>query len=70
MEEYKLFVWRGDGVLEDWTPGLIVALARNIEEALAMIKEDYPDCKGDFPEDEYETYPLSEPVAFLCRGSS
>ena len=70
MEEYKLFVWSGDGVLQDWTPGLIVALARNVKEALAMVKEDYPLCMGDFPEDEYTAYSLNEPIAFVCRGSA
>jgi hypothetical protein len=31
--DLKLFVWEGDGVLTDYTNGLIVALAHDLEEA-------------------------------------
>ena len=33
----KLFIW--EDVLTDWSPGLVVAIGNDLEDALAAIKE-------------------------------
>lgn len=35
----KLFIWEGDGVLTDYTNGMVVALAPDLETALKKINE-------------------------------
>ncbi len=45
----KLFVWEGDGVLSDYTNGLIVALAPDLETAFAVIKKECDYCDGSYP---------------------
>ena len=34
MTEYKLYVWNGSGILQDYTPGMVVSLARTKKEAI------------------------------------
>lgn len=67
-KEYKLFVWEGSGVLQDYTPGLIVVVARDLEEALTKIREKCDYCMSSFPADGFKNYPLDEASAFLTWG--
>jgi hypothetical protein len=46
-----LFVWQGDGVLSDWTNGMIVALAPDLETALKAIKKECDYGMDCFPND-------------------
>ena len=65
-ENLKLFVWEGDGVLEDYTSGMICVLAQNLEEALGLIRKKRDDCMQSFPNDKYKV--IEEPEAFICWG--
>ena len=47
----KLYVWEGDGVLEDYTSGMIVAIAEDLEGALAAIRAKCDYCFQSFPPD-------------------
>ena len=53
----KLFIWIGDGVLQDWTSGQIVALAPNLEEALKQVDEEMGY--------ESDSYPRNEPTQVI-----
>lgn len=48
----KLFIWIGDGVLQDWSSGQIVALAPNLEEALKQVDEEMGYESDSFPRNE------------------
>ena len=37
----KLFVWRGDGVLQDWTSGIMVVLAHDVQEAREVLMSTF-----------------------------
>ena len=37
MERLKLFVW--EGVLRDWSCGIVCVLAKDLEQAIQLIKE-------------------------------
>jgi hypothetical protein len=47
----KLFVWHGDGVLEDYTSGQIVALGNDLQEALTAVRTECGYCMDSFPND-------------------
>ncbi len=47
----KLYIWEGDGVLQDWTSGMIVALAEDLEGALAAVRQECDWCMHSFPND-------------------
>lgn len=70
----KLFIWEGDGVLQDYTSGMIVAMAPDLETALETIKGICSHCMGSFPMQPTEIVDLgttSEPVtpsAWLTWG--
>jgi len=36
----KLFVWEGDGVLQDYSSGMIVALGNDLQEALNAVEKE------------------------------
>jgi len=67
-EKYKIFVWEGPMVLRDYSHGMIVAIARNLGEALEKIgqKEDY--AMGNFPVNDYKTYPIDKTNAWMVWG--
>ncbi len=69
-ESLKLFVWEGDGVLQDYTSGMIVALAHNLEEALKEIEKECNYCMTSFQVNQYKIYELKEPKAWLVWGGS
>jgi hypothetical protein len=62
----KLFVWEGNGVLTDYTPGMICVLAENLEQALKLIEERCSYAMGNFPVHDYKM--IEEPKAFVCWG--
>jgi predicted fused transcriptional regulator/phosphomethylpyrimidine kinase len=62
----KLFVWEGEGVLEDYTSGMICVLAKNINEAIALINVKYGGELTDYPKSKYEV--IEKPEAFICFG--
>jgi hypothetical protein len=45
----KIFVWEGDGVLTDYTNGMIVAIAADLESALLAIEAKCDYCMQSFP---------------------
>jgi hypothetical protein len=65
-KKLKLFVWHN--VLTDWTPGIIFALAENIEQARKMIERDKEDWM--YTGEIYEKSPeiITEPKGFMLYG--
>ena len=47
----KLFIWQGDGVLSEYSDGMICALARDLPEALEAIRAAGVFSKDSFPND-------------------
>lgn len=45
----KLYIWEGEGVLQDWTGGMIVALAEDLEGAVRAINEVCDWCDRSYP---------------------
>ena len=64
----KLFVWKGSGVLMDYSDGMICVLAHDLEEALKLIRGKCDYCMGSFPPDRYAI--IEAPEAFICWGSA
>lgn len=62
----KLFVWEGDGVLTDYTSGMICVLAENLEEAVKLIKEKCNHAEGNYPVSCFKV--IEKPEAFICWG--
>lgn len=65
-QNMKLFVW--EGVLTDYTSGIMFAIAETVEEARASLlkKCDYiPDYDLNKQPSEFD---LSRSVAFVCWG--
>ena len=65
-EELKLFVWEGDGVLTDYTNGMVCVLAHNFEEAIKLIDEKGSYYLQNIPINKYKI--ITIPEAFLCYG--
>lgn len=53
----KLFIWQGEGVLQDYTSGQIVVLAPDLEQALQEIESH-----GSFIMDNFPRYTPSQIV--------
>lgn len=56
----KLFVWYGDDVLESWTSGQIVCIAKDLEIALQVINET--------DEATIESFPREKPTEIIDLG--
>lgn len=67
-EKLKMFVWEGDGVLTDYTNGMICVLAKDFEQALDLIYEKSPENKQNFPVNKYKI--IEKPEAFVYHGCS
>lgn len=75
-----LYIWEGDGVLTDYTSGMIVALAPNLDEAYKAIFSvcDYARYERDgvlhssFPEYPTTIVDLNtaKPQAYVCWGGA
>ena len=67
----KLFVWEGSGVLTDYSDGLIVAVAPDLESALKAIEVKCYYAEGAFPPHPTTIVDLdqvSNPQAWLVWG--
>lgn len=69
----KLFVWEGDGVLTDYTNGMIVALGSDLQEALGAIRAKADYCMNSFPNDKPTSVidlgpSAAKPDAWVCYG--
>lgn len=76
----NLYVWEGDGVLQDFTSGLICAIANSPEEALQAIQDECSYAWYDRDGKRNEAFPtkhptriiplemLDKPIAFVCWG--
>lgn len=64
----KLYVWRGDGVLEDYTSGIAFALADNVSQARDLLRQSIELCEDCmvFLNREPEVY--DSPVALHVHG--
>lgn len=45
----KLFIWEGNGVLTDWSDGMICAIAEDLEGALLAVETKCDYCMDSFP---------------------
>lgn len=74
-----LYVWEGDGVLTDYTNGIICALADNLEDAHKAIERDCGAATWQHDGEErvwnFPQYPTTivqldkaDPMAFSCWG--
>lgn len=45
----KLFIWYGEGVLQDWKSGQITCIAPDLEAALKTIEAECDWCMESFP---------------------
>ena len=67
----KLYVWEGDGVLQDYTSGMICVLAPNLKTALSAIQKEASYAIGAFPPKPTKTVKIHDrmkPRAWLCWG--
>lgn len=69
----KLYIWEGDGVLQDYTSGMIVALAEDLEGALKAIETACNYCMNNFPNHKpsevHDLGPVTAaPKAWVCYG--
>jgi hypothetical protein len=72
--DLKLYVWRGESPLTDYSNGLLVAIGRTPEEALTAARDE-----GDVPMSEYlakrmlaesvyEEFDIDGPMGFYAWG--
>jgi len=61
----KLYVW--EGVLTDWTSGIVVALAESVEQARELIREKDPVAMHT-GELDLEPEVIESPAAFVVWG--
>ncbi|BBM17697.1 hypothetical protein G15_1342 [Enterococcus avium] len=71
----KLFIWHGDGVLEDWSSGQITCIAKDLATALQVIDEEMGYESESFPrKDPTEVIDLgiekTQQRAWVTRGGS
>ena len=59
-----MFVW--ENVLRDWSSGLVCVLAEDLEQAIVLLNEKYPD-ETPFI-DMTQLQVITEPEAFLVYG--
>ena len=72
--EMKMFVWEGDGVLTDYTNGMICAIAEDLDAAHKAIAKNCNYAEGNYPPTPTEVYDLPgthksvTPKAWTCWG--
>ena len=71
--QVKIYVWNEDGVLENYTHGMIVAIAEDLEGALKAIRSECDYCMSSFPNDKptevVDIGPVvCSPRAWVCYG--
>ncbi len=62
--KFKLFVW--EGVLTDYTDGIVCVLAKNLEQAIKLIKEKDGTAAGSM--DMSGVKVIEKPEAFVVWG--
>ena len=67
-KKLKLYVWEGDGVLQDHTPGMVCVLAHDWWEALTLIQQQCSYCLQNMPVLDCKVVELDHPEAFICFG--
>jgi len=67
-KKLKLFVW--EGVLADYTSGVMFALAKDVESARKMLLEKYPGSWSLERDILLEPKVYSEPFSFAVWGGS
>lgn len=65
-ENLKLFIWEGQGVLTDYSSGMIAVLAKNHSHALRLIEEKCSYAMGSFPVNYYKI--IEKPEEFVVWG--
>lgn len=66
----KLYIWEGDGVLTDYTDGMIIALANTQEQAEEIILPHVYQ-RENYPKTPSQTIDLSQefvPQTWVCWG--
>ena len=66
MPTLKMFVW--EGVLQDYTSGMICVLAHDITEATRLVREKYGHWADECVADKCRT--IEKPAAFAVYGGS
>jgi hypothetical protein len=66
MTRWKLYIWHD--VLTDYTSGMAVALARNVEEARGLLAASGAYWGTDDLAKEPEVHPVNEPFCDYVRG--
>ena len=64
----RLYVW--EDALEDYTPGIMFAFAKNANEARKMILEKYPNSTSVNRDLKQKPKSYSKPVGFAVWGGS
>ena len=68
----KLFIWQGDGVLQDYTSGMIIAIADDLEGAHRAILAECDYCGDAYPHLPTGVVDIGnadqDPRAWLCWG--
>ena len=75
----NIYIWEGDGVLSDYTDGMIVAVAHSLEEAYRVINEENgiacywhegEEPVFNFPKEPTKVVPVAtaKPFAVTCWG--
>lgn len=67
MKKLKLFVW--ENVLRDYTAGMVVILAKDLDDALKVFRKKFPN--DDYIIEAFAGYPykiITEPDAFYIYG--
>ena len=66
-EKLKLFVWEGDNVLQDYSPGMVCVLARSLGHAIELLEDKYPAYYlANIPLSKYKV--ITKPEAFAIYG--
>lgn len=63
----KLFIWQWQWTLQDYTSGMVVVLANDLEEAVKKISEQDSSLLPNMDITKYNSYELSDPLVFYCR---
>jgi hypothetical protein len=66
----KLFIWEDSGTLQDWTNGMIVVVAEDLEGAHRAIAEKCHYAEGAYAAVPSRTMELADvkPEAWVCWG--
>lgn len=69
----KLYIWEGDGVLQDYTTGMICAIGADLEDALKAVEVACNYCMNSFPthrpSEVIDLGPsIASPKAWVCYG--